>query len=369
VTVEFHETTDMELIERVRHKFRSPVQQLKMLGFMDMGFYEESVAWLGLFMGPVGLFGFLGLLFNEVTKFGERLSIKAFYPVSVSREHAAYAACSNLGINFYTSFTDGTLLVSSTFDGIEIRDDQGKMYKFARSRPIQDAWAAHQQQVTRFCETGKQVKEVVGVADFLSLETRMAQYMLKNPKKLSAGLDDGVKPLSFKWFFNTLVSSFVPIGMLVGCFLIVCVFPNIVHRQYPACWYYRNFQFLSVPLNLLAIPASFVLSWILARVQTNLLTIEGVGTRLFGREPAPDTKGYIATKWLAIFSVPLVPVRSYLVTDERTTRWGETGYEMKPLRKLNWPQIKDTARKSILWYAVCILVLVGMAVWSFSQCM
>lgn len=91
------------------------------------------------------------------------------------------------------------------------------------------------------------------------------------------------------------------------------------------------------------------LSWLLAQKSHNMGTINGCGTKLFGRTPSDH--GYFATKWICIFSFAVLPLASYEVLQEDRT---ETYYVMNRLDELLWPQIQQTFIKSSLILIGCI---------------
>lgn len=168
---------------------------------------------------------------------------------------------------------------------------------------------------------------------------------------------------------SNLISPFISLSLFAAVMLMFWLLPRIVHSLYPTCWFVRNVNKPSIPLILLLIPACLALSWVLARAQDQPFTMDGIGTKLVGRYPSPDSQGYISTKWLVVVFLPLIPVRSYQILDEQSSGPFQIRYILRPLEKLHWEQIKGTLWKSLLGYIVFVLLLASFGIWAFRECM
>jgi hypothetical protein len=176
---------DKEIIDRVRQRHQPAMQALQHLSFAEYGFFGETVQAMGF--SPLGLSGFLGTLiaiFNEVSRVERNLDVTIFNVAMASREDAAYAAPFGLGVKFYTGYTDGTCVISASFESPAIRDDREKLYKFAASQTIDSAWLSHKKQVDIFCMGGKQKVGQLSFAGFLELTQREDDYMVRHKNSL-----------------------------------------------------------------------------------------------------------------------------------------------------------------------------------------
>jgi hypothetical protein len=136
-------------------------------------------------------------------------------------------------------------------------------------------------------------------------------------------------------------------GLLIVLLFVDSVVPNSVLCQvasgkYAALvqgdlWYFLGF-FLLIGI-----------SWLLAQKSTDLGTINGCGTKLYGC--TFSDQGYFATKWICVFFLAVLPVASYevLLEDQAGSR-----YFMNRLDELVWPQIFLTFAKSFLILLVCV---------------
>ena len=80
----------------------------------------------------------------EVSRIGRNLRASIFFLLLVSRECDTYVSPFGLGLKFYTSFTDGTCVITGNFNSQAINDDREKLYKSAQPCSIEEAWQQHQ---------------------------------------------------------------------------------------------------------------------------------------------------------------------------------------------------------------------------------
>lgn len=357
--IKYQQTTDKEIHDQVRKKHQVAVHELKVLGFEEYSFFGETVQALGF--NPLGLTGFLGALialFKEVAKVEGNLDVTIFNVVMAFREYATYAAPFGLGVKFYTSFTDGTCIISANFDTPAINDEKEKLYKFARSETITSTWLGHKKWVEKLCAEGKQRIEHLSFADYLQLAQREDTHLMRIKNRVAT--ND---------LRSTFLSPVISASLFAAIVLLFWFLPRIVHNLYPTCWFVRNVDKPSLLLTFLLIIACMGLSWFLARFQEQSFTVNGVGTKFFGQSPSPDSRGYISTKWLVVVFLPLIPVRSYQIVEEYNGAQRQPRYSMKPLERLHWEQIMGTMWKSIAGYIVFVILIASFGIWSFRECM
>jgi len=178
--IQYQQTMDKEILDRVRKKRHDAIQELKSLSFEEHSFFGETVHAFGFV--PLGLTGFLGTiiaLFKEVSKVERNLDVTIFNVVMASRDYATYAGPFGLGVKFYTSFTDGTFIISANFETPAIQDEREKLYKFANAEPITSTWLHHKNRVEKLCSEGKRMNEPLSLADFLQLSHREDEYLMR----------------------------------------------------------------------------------------------------------------------------------------------------------------------------------------------
>ena len=356
---EYQQIADQEIQDKVRVKYRASIQTLKLLNFDELCFFRETARALGLSNGPLGLLGVLAALPNEVSRIGRDLSANLFFLLQVSREYDTYVSSFGLGTKFYTGFTDGTCVITANFDSPAINDDQEKLYKVAETCSIAEAWHRHRARVTKLTESGKQRSYHLSFEEFARLARKEDHYMVK-PRFLTKAI--------FSDLDSTLVATIIFVSLLVAITLIFLLVPGILHAQDPACWFVRNLDRPSLPQSLVILPACVAVSWFLARRQKDLYTINGVGTKLHGQSPMPGSRGYIATKWIVILFLPILPVRSYQVFTEHFDAMNKKYYDMQPVDHLNWAQIRETLWQFRWAYMLIALLWIGFSAWSLLEC-
>lgn len=187
--IKYQQTMDKETIDRVRKRHQQAMQALKSLNFDEYGFFGETIQAFGFSpLGLSGVFGTFFAIFNEVAKVDWNLDVTIFNVAMASRDDSAYAAPFGLGVKFYTSFSDGTCVISANFESAPIRDEQQKLYKFVAAQAIESAWVNHRKQVDAFCMQGKQKIEHLSFAGFLQLTQREDEYMIHQTNPLASSI-------------------------------------------------------------------------------------------------------------------------------------------------------------------------------------
>jgi hypothetical protein len=111
--------------------------------------------------------------------------------------------------------------------------------------------------------------------------------------------------------------------------------------------------------------ALLVAAWLCARAQRGSWSLNGFGTSFYGEIDSPY--GTVHTKWLSIFFVPVVPVRSYYLFEtsdvETTPDEHKATYRQArfPGFGLYWPSVE----KSLVWTVVGGFALI-LVYWLFG---
>lgn len=353
--ITYQQTADNEIHDQVRRKHWMSINELKRLNYEEFYFFGETIQALGF--SPLGLAGFFGMLvalFKEVAKVEGNLSVSVFNLVMASRKNATYACPFGLGVKFYTGFMDGTCIVSANFDTPAIHDEKEKIYKIAMPRTVAATGMDHQRWVNKLILEGKQLNEHLSFAGYLKLAQQEDSYMLRIKNQTIVGD-----------LFSTVISTTVSISLLVGIVYVFLVLASLVQALFPACLIVGD----KTPLSRMVMfgLGCIAVSWVLARVQRNMFTINGVGTKLFGRSPSPDSQGYISTKWLTLI-IPILPVKSYRILGEYASEWDKSYYSMTPLERFDLAQVKSTMREWMWGYVIFALIFIGLITLPVWKC-
>jgi len=164
------QVTQLDVVERVRSRYRPDMEALRRLGFRELCFYREIVF-------PFSLIVFFPIYLlmrsrREVLEIQRPLRISATYPLMVSEEDATCVLILGLGIKFHTNFNTGTGLISTNFQTQPIDDPQRKLYKHTAILTIDEAWQQHRGYVNQLVAAGEPVKEHIRFEDYVDLSLR-----------------------------------------------------------------------------------------------------------------------------------------------------------------------------------------------------
>ncbi len=169
-TVMYEQIVDFDGCERVRERYRADMSALSQLGFRELCFYREGTQ-------PFSLVFFLPIFLlmrakRELVQIQSPLRITAAYPLMASNEYSTGALILGLGIKFYTSFTDGSGLITANFLTDLIDDDRRQLYKYGAVQSTPDAWEQHRGHINQRKATGKRLREPFGFEDYVRLSKR-----------------------------------------------------------------------------------------------------------------------------------------------------------------------------------------------------
>ncbi len=95
-----------------------------------------------------------------------------------------------------------------------------------------------------------------------------------------------------------------------------------------------------------------------------MFMLNGCGTTLYGRTRIPNEAAYIATEWVCISWIPLIPLKSYIVFEESGTNflvWSNKEYKLAPLGYIYKPHLKAYFVTALVILALFLLVAVRVS--------
>ena len=100
-----------------------------------------------------------------------------------------------------------------------------------------------------------------------------------------------------------------------------------------------------------------------------MFTFNGIGTTLYGRrDPAADGS-YVATKWLVVFFVPIIPLASFRVWKGETSfrfLGTNTDYRLEPL-PLQWRQVLNWYLATLFFGPLLVYIFGGgLLLWAWQ---
>ena len=168
-----------DLQARIRERYRSQAAALDALGFRHLAFCLEL-------MGPFSaVLQFLVLILarchRELLVVRSPLRLGTVYPLLAQSDPPSIALCMGMGVKFYTPFTDGTLLISSSFVSQATPKPGSRIVRLPPAATLEDTWRAHKQRCLELLSDARRLRGAVGFSDYVEmsrLEEDMAQYEL-----------------------------------------------------------------------------------------------------------------------------------------------------------------------------------------------
>lgn len=146
---------DPRVQSKVRARFGRVTRELADLGFRELCFYHERFK---LFSQLLSLPTFLLMwAYREVVRFHTGSEGKASFILMRHDEPATVAAPLRLGLKLYTGFTDGTLLISTSWLSCALAREGSGVIKDTGKRTVAETWAHHQHRVRGMELAGKEV--------------------------------------------------------------------------------------------------------------------------------------------------------------------------------------------------------------------
>lgn len=172
----YSEITDTRLQTRVRTRYAAEIAALQELGFRCLTFKQEA-------RGPFSALLYLPLLplmirAKEVLVFPFPLRLAVANILFIHSDPPSIACCMGLGVKFYTNFSEGCLLISSTLTShVALQDPalQNAASKILRTPPVStvhQAWLSHKSRVTELEGIGKKLGSTGSFADYIDISNR-----------------------------------------------------------------------------------------------------------------------------------------------------------------------------------------------------
>jgi len=172
---EYIQITDPVLQSRVKRRYGTEIAVLHKAGFCDLAYKLES---LGPFSAVLRLpIVWLMHRAKEVLVFPFPWRIAAAYPLLVHSEPSSIADCMGIGIKFYSSFSDNSILISSTLESHaalqnSIRDPKFQIVRNPPRRNPEDAWQSHKWRIGEMQAQGITLRNISSFADYVEISRR-----------------------------------------------------------------------------------------------------------------------------------------------------------------------------------------------------
>ncbi len=173
----YAEVTDPIVQAKVKARYAPEIAQLLRQGFHLLAYSLEALGpYSAIFQLPVLL---LALGKKEVVAFPRPLRLAVANVLLARDAPSAIALCMGMGVKIYTGFTDGTLLISSTFHSDARPKPTSRIIRPVHSPNVELAWSSHEEEVSALEARGKVVQPGTSFrayASFSVQEEDLSQY-------------------------------------------------------------------------------------------------------------------------------------------------------------------------------------------------
>ena len=172
----YTEIKDERLQLRVRARYAKDMATLERLGFRQLAFKQETRA-------PFSALAYLPLLplmrrAKEVLVFPFPLRLAVANILLFHERPSAIATCMGLGVKFYTTFSDESLLISSTLlhhaalQAPGIQKPGSQIVRTPPGRTLEDAWSLHIGQITQMEVSGRTNSTTNSFPNYIEISER-----------------------------------------------------------------------------------------------------------------------------------------------------------------------------------------------------
>ena len=173
----YQEISNPALDARARERYSKEIVSLEKLGFRYLASCLESHGpFSAIWQLPVLL---LTLPKKEILVFPRPLRLAIANTLLCRSDPPTIALCMGMGVKLYTSFSDGTILISSTFQSYAVLLPGSTIIKPVPSLTIDEAWTNHTATVKRLESARGAVRDVRNFGGYVMLsrqEEDRSQY-------------------------------------------------------------------------------------------------------------------------------------------------------------------------------------------------
>jgi hypothetical protein len=163
---------------RLEKRYEYEISSLENLGFRHLAYCLED-------HGPYSAltqFLVIPLAFSkrEILIFKWPFRLASANVLLSTQNPSSIALCMGMGIKFYSSFSDGTLIISSDFISSAIPHTGSKITRLQPQRTLKDTWAFHKAEVHSRLQDANPLAEVMKFEHYVKmseLEEDVSQYI------------------------------------------------------------------------------------------------------------------------------------------------------------------------------------------------
>ena len=169
MALKFRVIEDPQVKREVLERHRAKLEELRAQGFTGVVCYTEIAPPLSAIYGVfiVRLMHSLG----ELVRTRRDLGFEVDYPLMVHPEQKTFALVNAAGKSFYTGFSDGTVLISTTMHNTVSRHPEVQVYRYG-AKGMKDPWGIHQEKIAELAAEGKEITPGTQFGDYVQISER-----------------------------------------------------------------------------------------------------------------------------------------------------------------------------------------------------
>jgi hypothetical protein len=163
--VDYSQIKGNRIQSRLNKRYDAEITTLKMLGFHHLAYCIED-------HGPFSaLTQFriipLALSHGEILVIKWPLRLASANVLMASENPPSIALCMGMGIKFYSAFSEGTVIISSTFMSAMVPREGSNIIRLPPQRSLQETWAVHKAEVIRKSHQAEFLTDVMTFGDYV----------------------------------------------------------------------------------------------------------------------------------------------------------------------------------------------------------
>ena len=161
----YTEMTNKGIQSRLDKRYATNIQALQDLGFYHLAYCQED-------HGPFSalkhsLAAILAMQKKEVLLINWPFRLSLANVLMAAENPPTIALCMGLGVKFYSSFYDGTVMISSDFSSRSFPQAGANILRLPSQGNLTDTWAAHQAKALAISEDMEFLSEKMSFGDYV----------------------------------------------------------------------------------------------------------------------------------------------------------------------------------------------------------
>jgi hypothetical protein len=174
---EYSQISDNRIQSRINKRYSAEISTLKGLGFHPLAYcLEDHGPYSALSQFPIIP---LSLRYKELLIIKWPFRLASANILLSTDDPPSIALCMGMGIKFYSVFSDGTLVISSTFLSSMVPRQGSKIVRLPPQTSLQETWSVHKTEVRRRSNELEFLTDVMTFGDYVLMsgfEEDLSQY-------------------------------------------------------------------------------------------------------------------------------------------------------------------------------------------------